>query len=46
MRQMAGTLEVVEVSADETTVDEIVSEGVRTGRISLDRIGGTYAGIH
>ncbi len=46
MRQMEGTLKVVEVSAHESTVDEIVSEGVRTGRISLDNRGGTYSGIN
>ncbi len=46
LRQIGGTLKVMEVSADETTVDEIVSEGVRTGRISLDTIGGAYARIH
>ncbi len=46
MRQMDGSLTVVEVSADETTVDEIVSEGVRSGRISFDRIGGAHARIH
>ncbi len=46
IRQMEGTLKVVEVSVSEPTVDEIVSEGVRTGRIRLDSIGGTYAGIN
>jgi hypothetical protein len=46
MRQMEGTLKVVEVSAQESTVDEIVSEGVRMGRIRLDNRGGTYVGIN
>lgn len=46
MRQMEGTLKVVEVSACESTVDEIVSEGVRTGRITFDNRGGAYAGIN
>lgn len=46
MRQMAGTLKVVEVSANESTVDEIVSKGVRMGRIRLDNKGGVYAGIN
>jgi hypothetical protein len=46
MRQMDGSMTVVEVSADETTVDEIVAEGVRAGRISLDKIGGAHARIH
>ncbi|MDQ7785871.1 MAG: hypothetical protein RDU20_23525 [Desulfomonilaceae bacterium] len=43
MRQMEGTLRVVEVSASESTVDGIISEGVKAGRISLDRIGGAHA---
>ena len=43
IRQMEGTLKVIEVSVSESTVDEIVSEGVRTGRIRLDSKGGTYA---
>ncbi len=46
MRQMEGTLKAVEVSVSEPTVDEIVSEGVRTGRIRLDSKGGAYAGIN
>jgi hypothetical protein len=46
MREMAGTLRVVEVWVDEATVDKIISEGVRTGQISLDGTGGTYAGHH
>jgi hypothetical protein len=46
MRQMEGTMKVIEVSANESTVDEIVSEGVRTGRMSLDTKGGAYAGIN
>jgi hypothetical protein len=46
MREMEGTLKVVEVEADEATVDQIVSEGLRTGRVSLDRSGGTNAGFH
>jgi uncharacterized protein YbcI len=46
MRQMEGTLKVVEVSVNESTVDEIVSKGVRTKRIRLDNRGGTYAGIN
>lgn len=46
MRQMDGTLRVVEVSASESVVDEIISEGVKAGRISLNITGGTYAGIH
>ena len=46
MRQMEGTLKVIEVSANESSVDEIVSKGVRTKRIRLDRKGGEYAGIN
>ncbi len=46
MREMEGTLKVVEVSADEAIVDKIISEGVAMGRISLDRTGGPHAGIH
>ena len=46
IRQMEGTLKVVEVSVSESNVDEIVSEGVRTGRTHLDTKGGTYAGIN
>ncbi|AFM26065.1 hypothetical protein [Desulfomonile tiedjei] len=46
MRQMEGTLKVIEVSANESSVDEIVSKGVRTGRIRLDNRGGAYAGIN
>lgn len=46
MRQMEGTLKVIEVSANESTVDEIVSKGVRTGRIRLDSKGGAYARIN
>jgi hypothetical protein len=46
LREKAGTLRVIEVWVDEATVDKIVSEGIRTGQISLDKTGGTYAGIH
>jgi hypothetical protein len=46
IQEMAGTLRVVKVRIDEATVDEIISEGIRTGRISLDQAGGTYAGMH
>ena len=43
--EMAGTLKVVEVSADEPLVDELVSEGIRTGQINFCE-GGSYAGVH
>lgn len=46
MREMEGTFKVVEISADEATVDQIIAEGVRMGRINLYGTGGTYAGIH
>jgi hypothetical protein len=46
MREMAGTLRVVEVWVDEEAVDKIISEGVRMGQINLDRTGGTYDRIH
>ena len=45
MWEMEGPLRVAQVSADEATVDQIVSHGLRTGRISLEE-GGTHAGIH
>jgi hypothetical protein len=46
MREMKGTLRVAQVSADEATVDQIVSQGLRTRRISLDGAGGTHVGFH
>jgi hypothetical protein len=46
MRRMDGTLKVVEVSVSESTVDEIISEGIKAGRIGLDQTGGTYARIN
>jgi hypothetical protein len=46
MRVMEGTLRVAQVSANEATVDQIVSQGLRTRRISLDGAGGTYVGFH
>lgn len=46
MRQMEGTLKVIEVSLSKSTVDEIISKGVRTRRIRLDTKGGMYAGIN
>jgi hypothetical protein len=45
MREMDGTLRVAQVSTDEATVDQIVSQGLRTGRINIEE-GGTYAGFH
>jgi hypothetical protein len=45
LREMEGTLRVAQVSADEATVDQIVSRGLRAGHISLET-GGTYVGFH
>jgi hypothetical protein len=45
LREMAGTLGVVEVAIDERIVDEIVSEGIRMGQINFNE-GGAYAEVH
>ena len=45
VREMAGTLRVVEVAVDERVVDEIVSEGIRMGQINFNE-GGAYAEVH
>jgi len=46
MRDMAGTMRVVEVHVDEATVDAIISEGVRARRISLKGKGPRHVGFH
>jgi hypothetical protein len=46
LREMAGTLKVIEVRVDDLVVDELVSEGVRMGIISFNEQGGPYVGIH
>jgi hypothetical protein len=46
LREMAGTLRVVEVVADERIIDEIVSEGIRMGQINFNKQGEAYAGVH
>jgi hypothetical protein len=46
LREMAGSLRVVEIKVDETTMDEIISEGVRTGILNFNETGGLYAGLH
>jgi hypothetical protein len=46
IQEMAGTLNVVKARIDEPVVDEIISEGIRTGRISLNKQGDSHAGIH
>ncbi len=46
IQEMAGTMRVVKIRIDEATVDEIISEGIRTGRISLDKQGDTHVGMH
>ncbi|MBI5250738.1 MAG: hypothetical protein HY912_14705 [Desulfomonile tiedjei] len=45
MREMEGTLRVAQVSANEATVDQLVSQGLRTGQIRLEG-GGTHARFH
>jgi hypothetical protein len=46
LREMAGTLRVAEVVADERSIDEIVSEGIRMGQINFNKQGEAYAGVH
>ncbi|MBM3299491.1 MAG: hypothetical protein FJY85_06025 [Deltaproteobacteria bacterium] len=46
VRDMAGTLRVTEVSVNESTIDEIVSGGIRNGQINFNGQGGAYAGVH
>jgi hypothetical protein len=46
LREMAGTLKVVDVAVDERTIDEIVSEGIRMGQINFNKQGEGYAGVH
>ena len=46
IQEMEGTLKVVKVRVDEAAVDEIVSEGIRTGRIGFNSKGDNHAGIH
>ncbi|MGB6063715.1 MAG: hypothetical protein WBG50_02840 [Desulfomonilaceae bacterium] len=46
LREMAGTLRVVEVLADEWSIDDIVSEGVGMGQINFNKQGEAYAGVH
>jgi hypothetical protein len=46
LREMAGTLRVVEVAVDDRIVDEIVSEGIRMGQINFNKQGEAYAGVH
>jgi len=46
LREMAGTLRVVEVVADKRIIDEIVSEGIRMGQINFNKQGEAYAGVH
>jgi hypothetical protein len=43
LREMTGTLRVAEVSVDETIVDDIVSDGIRMGRIKFNEQGGIHA---
>jgi len=46
LREMAGTLRVMEVTVDDRIVDEIVSKGIRIGQINFNEQGGAYAGVH
>jgi len=46
LREMAGTLRVVDVAVDDRIVDEIVSEGIRMGQINFNKQGEAYAGVH
>ena len=46
LKEMAGTLRVVEVAVDEQIIDENVSEGIRMGQINFNEQGGAYAGVH
>jgi hypothetical protein len=46
IREMAGSLKVIEVSVDDHIVDELVSEGIRMGQIYFKEQGGPYAGVH
>jgi len=46
LREMAGTLRAVEIVADERTIDDIVSEGIRMGQINFNKQGEAYAGVH
>jgi hypothetical protein len=46
LREMAGTLRVVDVTVDDRIVDEMVSEGMRMGQINLNKQGEAYAGVH
>ncbi len=46
LREMAGTLRVAEVVVDERIVDEITSEGIRTGNLNFNEQGEAYAGVH
>jgi hypothetical protein len=46
LREMAGTLKVVEARVDVHVVDELVSEGIRMGIINFNEQGGPHVGIH
>jgi hypothetical protein len=46
LREMAGTLRVVEVAVDDHILDEIISKGILTGQIHFNEQGGVYAGVH
>jgi hypothetical protein len=46
LREMAGTLRAVEARVDDRVVDELVSEGIRMGKINFNEQGGPHVGIH
>jgi hypothetical protein len=46
LREMAGTLKVTEARIDDNVVDELVSEGVRMGKINFSEQGGPHVGFH
>lgn len=46
LREMSGTLRVVDVAVDDRIVDKIISEGMRMGQINFNEQGEAYAGVH
>jgi len=46
LKEMAGTVRVVEVAVVDHVVDAIISEGIRMGQIHFNEQGGAYAGVH
>jgi hypothetical protein len=46
LKEMAGTLKVIEIRVDDHVVDQLVSEGIRMGTINFNEEGGPHVGIH